>query len=234
VADNRRIDHIGEPLDYFWLLAMRIGLLIAYGVLFGGVFVRRLRITDDISSEGKSKHGFAFWITLIRGLLALTLGFALLFIPEKTHSMLYNFMGMFWLMSGLVLVRQEMHLKRHIIFRIIGLTGVLVGAIVLARFLIADWLGESLVINLLGAVVLLTGILHVIDGFQYGRKAMLGRTGLSTALGIFEVILGGIVLFSHTGTSQIVYILATIWALLAGSLLFVDAFRQRRQMKASS
>jgi uncharacterized membrane protein HdeD (DUF308 family) len=70
--------------------------------------------------------------------------------------------------------------------------------------------------------------LHIIGGFQSGRKAMLGRTGLSTALGIFEVILGGIVLFSHIGTSQIAFTVATIWALLAGALLFVDAFRQRR------
>jgi uncharacterized membrane protein HdeD (DUF308 family) len=185
-------------------------------------------IAQDTSDNQKNGHNFGFWITLVRGALALALGFALLFIPDKTYRMLFNFMGMFWLMSGLVLVRQELHLKRHIIFQILGITGVLTGAIVIARSLIAGWLGESLVINLLGAVVLLTGILHIIGGFQFGRKAMLGRTGLSIALGIFEVILGSIVLFSHIGTSQITFTVSTIWALLAGALLFVDAFRQRR------
>jgi len=37
----------------------------------------------------------AFVITLIRGILAVSLGAALLFQPEKTRSMLANFMGMF-------------------------------------------------------------------------------------------------------------------------------------------
>lgn len=185
-------------------------------------------MAQNTSDDHKNGHNFSFWITLVRGTLALALGFALLIVPDKTYRMLFNFMGMFWLMSGLVLVRQELHLKRHKIFLILGITGVLTGVIVIARYLIAGWVGEDLVVTLLGSVVLITGILHVIGGFQFGRKAMLGRTGLSTALGIFEVILGGIVLFSHTGTSQIVFTIATIWAVLGGVFLFVDAFRQRR------
>ena len=44
----------------------------------------------------------AFWITLIRGMLAVTLGLALLFWPDKARPMLVNFMGMFWLLSGIV------------------------------------------------------------------------------------------------------------------------------------
>ena len=47
----------------------------------------------------------AFVITLIRGILAVSLGAALLFQPDKTGSMLANFMGMFWLVSGIFSLR---------------------------------------------------------------------------------------------------------------------------------
>jgi uncharacterized membrane protein HdeD (DUF308 family) len=173
---------------------------------------------------------------LLRGLFAFGLGFSLLFIPEKTHNTLYNFMGMFWLMSGFVLVRQEIHLKRGRIFMILGIAGVVTGLLVLTRPLTNEWFGGYLMTSLLGAIVLLTGIIHMVGGFQIGNLEKLGRgrTWVSTSLGVFEVILGGLVLWSHTGTSQLVYIVAMIWALLGGTFLFIDAFRQRRQMKASS
>ena len=194
--------------------------------------------TKDVNSEGKSKHdhNFAFWITLIRGVFAFALGFSLLFIPEKTHDTLYNFMGMFWLMGGLVLVRQETHLKRGRIFMILGIAGVVTGLLTLTRPFTKVWFGGDLITSLLGALILLTGILHMFGGFQFGKLEKLGRgrTWVSTSLGVFEVILGGLVLWSHTGTSQLVYIIATIWALLGGTFLFIDAFRQRRQKKASS
>jgi uncharacterized membrane protein HdeD (DUF308 family) len=39
---------------------------------------------------------------------------------------------------------------------------------------------------------------------------------------------------TQTSRSQTLFIIATIWALLGGALLLVDAFRQRRQMKSSA
>ena len=47
----------------------------------------------------------AFWITLVRGLLAIGLGVVLIFQPDKTRPMLVNFMGMFWLVSGIISLR---------------------------------------------------------------------------------------------------------------------------------
>ena len=43
----------------------------------------------------------AFWITLARSVLALTLGLALILEPEKSRPMLVNFIGMFWFMADL-------------------------------------------------------------------------------------------------------------------------------------
>ena len=51
------------------------------------------------------KTNLAFMITLIRGMLAVTLGLVLFFKPDKTRLMLANFMGMFWLASGIISLR---------------------------------------------------------------------------------------------------------------------------------
>ena len=48
-------------------------------------------------------------------------------------------------------------------------------------------------------------------------------------LGVFELILGMLILFSDGGGSPTIYWAATIWSLLGGALIIGDAFRQRRQ-----
>ena len=51
-------------------------------------------MTETQNEDHKSGHkiNVAFWITLICAMLAFTLGVALLFIPDKTSKMLFNFM----------------------------------------------------------------------------------------------------------------------------------------------
>jgi hypothetical protein len=72
----------------------------------------------------------------------------------------------------------------------------------------------------------MTGILHILGGFQIGGKSMSGRTTLSILLGIFEVFLGGVFVIFQGGQSQLIYTVAIIWALLGGTLLLGDAYRQ--------
>lgn len=191
-------------------------------------------MAENNNQNQKNGHhiNYLFWITLIRALLAFTLGIALIFIPDKTSKMLFNFMGMFWLMSGILLVRQELHLKRSKLFLVLGITGVLAGLLVVTRDLSCTWVAEDLVKNTLGGIILLTGILHVLGGFRIGKKKMLGRTGVGTLMGVFEIGLGVLLLLSKTGRDQYVFIIATLWALVGGTFLLLDAFRTRRQMKS--
>ena len=74
---------------------------------------RRVKVVMAVkqSSTKNNRHNTLFWITLIRAVLVFALGLSLLLITEKTHPMLYNFMGFFWLMSGIILIREEIHLK---------------------------------------------------------------------------------------------------------------------------
>ena len=115
-----------------------------------------------------------------------------------------------------------------------GIIGVLAGIAVITRNLTRQYLDEFWELELLGAVILLTGTLHILGGFQIGGKAMHGRTELSIMLGVFELFLGGALILLHVGQSPILYTLAIIWALFGGILLFSDAFRQYRESKSSA
>jgi len=45
------------------------------------------------------------WITFFRGIVAISLGLALIVNPNKTLPLLANFMGFFWLTSGALSIR---------------------------------------------------------------------------------------------------------------------------------
>jgi uncharacterized membrane protein HdeD (DUF308 family) len=217
-------------------LIFQIALFIAYGVLWILDFVWRITMANDTTNtnrDEKPKLNLNFWITLIRGFLVIILGLSLLFTPEKTKAMLFNFMGFFWLMTGIVSVRQELHKHGNRLVLAAGAIGIIAGIAVVTRDVTRMYLAEYWVVDLLGWIILLSGILHILGGFRIGGQAMQGRTTLSIFLGILEVFLGGVFILFHGGQSQIMYAIAIIWALIGGILLLGDAYRQYRASRAS-
>ena len=172
------------------------------------------------------KSNIGFTITLIRGLLALSLGIVLLFLPDKTRPMLGNFMGMFWLASGIISLRWSASGKRARRSGILaGVIGVLAGLAMLTRGVTNAWIRQDILFSLLGVVMLLTGILHTFGGFRVGERQW---SWTSFMLGIFEVVLGLMLIIEPMGRSIFFYLAASIWALLGGIILILDAVRIRR------
>ena len=138
----------------------------------------------------------AFWITLVRGTLALTLGVALLFYPDKARPMLGNFMGMFWLVSGIISLRWGVRGERARGFPVLaGAIGVLAGLGMLGRNFARGWGAVDVFLSVLGLIILLTGLMHIFGGFRAGPEAQAGeprrkRSWTSLILGVFEVVLG--------------------------------------------
>ena len=62
-------------------------------------------MNEEKTMEQKSNLNIAFWIAMVRGILAIMLGILLLFNPEKSRFMLFNMMGLFWLANGVILLR---------------------------------------------------------------------------------------------------------------------------------
>ena len=166
------------------------------------------------------------WITVARGVMAIVLGLALAFHHNSAPAALANFMGVYWILNGMVTVRGGMALegRRRRVALAAGLIGVVTGAVVLLVNVDTTFL-----LSIIGVVIALTGIVHLTGGFELadvsGRR---WRPGVP--LGILEVGLGTtLVLTSGAGGSLSTW-LASAWALLGGIVLVSDALRVRRRL----
>jgi len=164
--------------------------------------------------------------------LAAILGLVLIFYPDKTLPMLANFMGGFWLVSGLMSLRWGVSGERERRLSLItGAIAVLAGLFTLLRKLVGSMLDEVIIIYILGGVIVLTGILHAAGGFRNREDLTRTWTWTSFVLGIFEIVLGGLLLASPLEIRSGVYLIATIWAFLGAFIILGDALRQRAGAK---
>ncbi len=196
-----------------------------------------------MSDERKDDHSrgprIAFWIAMLRGIFAIMLGLVLIFNPEKTRVMLANFMGIFWLTTGILLLghtssalgdQTDRALGRKTSI-VSGIVAVLTGMIIVSTSITRRWIDEVVLIELLGGVILLTGLLHLIGGFRAGRVIKIEHMGARKIFAIFEIVLGAMLIVSPLEQGPIIYWVATIWALIGGILIFSDAFYQGARLK---
>lgn len=165
----------------------------------------------------------AFWITLMRGILAVALGVALVFQSDKARPILGNFMGMFWLVSGIMSLRWGLQGERARGLPLLaGVIGVLAGLGMLARNLVGGLAAEAIIISILGLIILLTGVIHIAGGFTQGqgftsqgggrfREKLRKWPWTAVALGIFEIILGLLLIINPLEQGEGVYNAASIW-----------------------
>ena len=172
----------------------------------------------------------AFWIPLIRGIFAISLGLALFFQPDKSRPMLVNFMGLYWLMSGILSIRWGVrgHRPRRLSV-LAGVVGVLAGIAALSRNVGLGLLSEVAILYLLGVVILLTGALHMAGGFRTGEDRARQWSWGSFMLGFFELVLGAMLLLQPLERGPAIYLAASVWAFLGGAMLIGDALRVRAQ-----
>ena len=183
-------------------------------------------MSDSLEAHYDLGHGVGFWIQVVRALLLLTLGLSLIFIPDKTEKVLFNAMGLYWLTTVLVLIRGEARKGGNRLFLVFAIFGVVTGLLVITRGLSRQWMPEVWVKGLLGAIILLTGLLHTVRVLSAGRRAFSGRPLVDLMLGVVTTFLGALLIAGSTGSEQVVYYLATVWALLWSGLILFSAGRQ--------
>jgi len=139
-------------------------------------------------------------------------------------------MGMFWLASGTMSLRWGASGQRaRRLSLAAGIIGILGGILVLTRDLTRGFLAEVVVICIFGGIIVLTGIIHAVGGFSVGKETERQWSWTSLLLGIFEIILGTLLLLSPTDPGRGVFIIASIWAFVGAFMLIGDALRQRAQ-----
>jgi uncharacterized membrane protein HdeD (DUF308 family) len=168
-------------------------------------------------------------ITFVRGGMAIALGLALALHHDRAPAALANFMGVYWILNGVVTLQWSLmaERRRRLLPLVAGVIGIVTGAVVL----LAD-VGTTFLLSILGAVIALTGIVHLLGGFELadvsGRR---WRPGVP--LGILEVGLGATLIVTSGQGGSLSTWLASAWALLGGTVLIFDALLIRRQLSRS-
>ena len=149
--------------------------------------------------------------------------------------MLVNFMGFYWLMSGILSIRWGVRGDRPRRLSIVaGLVGMLAGIAALSRNVGLGLLSEVAILYLLGSVILLTGVLHMLGGFRTGEDRFRQWSWGSFMLGFFEIVLGVMLLIAPLDRGPAIYLAASVWAFLGGAMLIGDALRVRALVRRAS
>ena len=78
--------------------------------------------------------------------------------------------------------------------------------------------------------MLLTGLLHVFGGFRTDNLTRSVTWG-SFILGVFEIVLGALLILATDDISKTAYWLASLWALGGGFMILADAWRLRAKLR---
>jgi uncharacterized membrane protein HdeD (DUF308 family) len=166
------------------------------------------------------------WITVVRGVMAIALGLALALHHNRAPSALANFMGIYWILNGMVTIQagRAVEGRRRRIALVAGVIGVVTGAVVLLV-----GVDTTFLLAILGVVIALTGVVHLLGGFELadisGRR---WRPGVP--LGILELGLGATLILTPGFGGSLSTWLASAWALLGGMVLVTDALAVRRRL----
>ena len=171
-------------------------------------------------------------ITIFRGALALALGLLLLLQPVNIRPFAINFMGMYWLLGGVVSLRVAKDIQRAKGLRIaVGIIGIVAGLALLTRTFSVSLMPTSYLMPILGVLIVLSGLLHILAGMRFSEVIGRGWKITNVLLGVFELVFGVLVVLYPWYRFDLAYLSVAIWALLGGIIMVGDGLRLRSLLR---
>lgn len=167
------------------------------------------------------KPGIPWWVVLVQGIAALIMGVLLLTNTAMTTIVLVQFIGFYWLISGIFsIVSMFIDSSKWGLKLFSGILGILAGLLVIQHPLWSPLLVGSVLIIILGIEGLLMGITNLIQAFMGGGWGV----GL---LGVLNIVFG-IILLSNVliATLSLPWLLG-ISGIALGIAAIILAFRLR-------
>lgn len=166
----------------------------------------------------------------------MLLGTAVLF-TQGDRAMLANFIGAYWLLSGLLMLRWALSvrwLRGSRIGLAAGSLSVIAAVLVLLRQPLQHLTSPNTLINVLGVAAVLIGSLRLLGAFEIERRTGRRWTFGGLALGSVEVVLGLVLFFAREGNVRLLASALAVWGLVGGTLLLIEGFRLRRLARLGS
>lgn len=167
-----------------------------------------------------------WWVTGLRGLVALMLALAVVVVGRGTAH-LVTFLALYWMTGGFLTLRFALAIRPHRGFRL-GLVAGSVAVVGALLVVVRNWLSwlvdPEVLIVLLGISASLTGLLRVLGGFATQERPGRQRTLGGIVLGILELAFGVLVLTSTADPDLLVPLVAA-WGAVSGILLLAEGLR---------
>jgi uncharacterized membrane protein HdeD (DUF308 family) len=180
------------------------------------------------TATATEKWSSVWWLVLIQGITVLILGILLLVAPIKTTIVLVTFLGIYWLVAGVLAIISIFAHKEGVswIWRLlVGILGIVAGVLVLAHPLASTILLPTTLVIILGIWGLIMGIVSFIGGLK--------GDGLgSIVLGLLYFVIGIVLLTSPFQAALVLPIALGLLAIAGGIILIIVAFRARRLTKS--
>jgi uncharacterized membrane protein HdeD (DUF308 family) len=171
-----------------------------------------------------------WWVTELRGLVALTLALAIVAAGRGT-ARLVTFLALYWMTGGLLTLRFALAIRPRRGFWLGAAAGIVavVGAmLVVVRNRFAGLVDPDVLIELLGISAILTGLLRVLGAFaiqeRLGRRWTLG----GIVLGTLELAFGILLLVATEVDPDLLQPVGVAWGAVSGILLLAEGLRLRR------
>ena len=164
-----------------------------------------------------------WWLFLLQGIATLILGVLLVISPGMTTAVLVQFLGVYWLVSGIFSIvgifvgDREIHWGWLLLS---GVLGILAGIAVLKHPLLSTILLPTMLVYLIAIEGIVMGVVSLIEAFKGGGWGA-GIWGVVSI--IFGVILFGSPLLSAVALS----IVMGVFGVVGGIALIVISFRMR-------
>ena len=168
------------------------------------------------------------WILIVRACVVLALGISFLTSGDN-RRILGNLLAGFWLAGAvltLVWVRTNGRRPGSRLALIAGSLGFVVAVVGLSRSLIERVISPDAALALLGVSAVLVGTLRLLGGFRDDASGR-PRPARRIVLGAGEVLIG-VVWIVTDEVNRTVTTAVGVWALLAGSMMLIDAMSARR------
>lgn len=176
----------------------------------------------SLFQERMNRTTSTWWIVLFEGIVALIFGLLLVFSPTMALLILLQFVGIYWLISGLfalveIFAAHRTASRGWLLFY--GIIGILAGLVVLRHPLVSMVLLPTVLVVFLGITGIVMGIVGLIQGFT-------GRGGWTIVLAVLDILIGAFLLARpFIITALALPLLIGIFAILAGLSLITAAFR---------
>jgi uncharacterized membrane protein HdeD (DUF308 family)/predicted flap endonuclease-1-like 5' DNA nuclease len=182
-------------------------------------------MTAQATQYKSDKATVPWWLVLIEAIAAILIGIFLLISPATTTFVIVQFLGFYWLISGIfsiISIFIDHSLWGWKLFG--GIVGIIAGVLIIQHPLWSALLVPTTLVIVMGIMGLIIGVINLIQAFRGGGWGI----GI---LGVLSIIFGLILLANPMlATLGLPFVLG-IFGIVFGVIAIFGAFRVRREAK---